>query len=114
MKVSQAIKQADDLRDNTLSEEQKAAWLYNLDGEIAEIIAVDLPENVWPEDRELLMPSPHDELYVLYLAAQIDYYNREIKQYANDMAVFNEAFNAACAWWRRNNCPKAGRYWKVM
>ena len=32
MKVSEAIKQADALRDNTLTKEQKAAWLNKLDG----------------------------------------------------------------------------------
>jgi hypothetical protein len=41
MKVSEAISQANGLRDNTLSDEQKAAWLFNLDGEVSEIVGED-------------------------------------------------------------------------
>lgn len=62
MKVSEAIAQANDLRDNTLTDAQKAAWLYNLDGEVSEIVGQDAPVNSWPEtDAELLMPAPQTD-----------------------------------------------------
>ena len=35
MKVSEAIKRADALRMNTVSDEQKAAWVLDLDGQLA-------------------------------------------------------------------------------
>ncbi|NCB34613.1 MAG: hypothetical protein EOM58_01065 [Clostridia bacterium] len=115
MKVSEAISQANGLRDNTLSDEQKAAWLFNLDGEVSEIVGEDAPANSWPEtDAELLMPAPHDDIYPLYLVAMIDYYNQESTLYANDMQVFNSAMNNARAWWRRHHRPDSKEYWKVM
>jgi hypothetical protein len=115
MKVSEAIAQANDLRDNTLTDAQKAAWLYNLDGEVSEIVGQDAPVNSWPEtDAELLMPAPHDDIYPLYLVAMIDYYNQESTLYLNDMQVFNTAMNTARAWWRRTHKPERSEYWKVM
>lgn len=115
MKVSEAISQANDLRDNTLADEQKATWLVGLDGEIAEIMGVEAPANTWPEtDADLLMPAPHDDVYPMYLVAMIDYYNQESGMYANDMQVFNTAMSSARAWWRRNHKPDKQEYWKVM
>ena len=41
MTVKEAINRADGLRMNTVSQEQKAAWVLDLDGQLAEIDAVD-------------------------------------------------------------------------
>lgn len=115
MKVSEAINQANSLRDNVLTDEQKAAWLYQLEGEVADFMNKPVPVNEWPEqDAQLLMQSPHDIVYPLYLVAMIDYYNQESTLYANDMTIYNSAMTAARAWWRRNNKPKEGNYWGVM
>ncbi len=113
MKLTEVIRQADDLRMNTLGEDQKAQWLHELDGKIAEIMERDIPQNTWPDDRELLMPAPCDNIYVLYLVAMIDYYNQETAMYTNDMAMFNQAYSEAKAWWRRNNIPKSRGNWRA-
>ena len=114
MKVSEAISRADNLRDNVLTDEQKAAWLFNLDGEIAGIMETDVPVNNWPDDAQLLMPAPHDDIYPLYLVAMIDYYSQESGLYQNDMQIFNAAMGEARAWWRRNHRPQKKEYWRVM
>lgn len=115
MKVTEAIAKADALRPNTLGDEQKARWLYELDCDIADMMETDYPAFVWPEiDAELLMPEPHDNIYVLYLCAQIDYYNQESALYTNDMTVFNGAYDDTCAWWRRTHRPKDHGNWQVM
>lgn len=115
MKVTEAIAKANELRPNALNDEQKARWLYELDCDVADLKGVEHPAFEWPEvDAELLMPAPHDNIYVLYLAAQIDYYNQESTLYMNDMTVFNSAYDDACAWWRRNNVPESRGNWKVM
>lgn len=135
MKISEAINRANALRDNVLSDEQKAEWLCQLDGQLNEMIGIEPPVepdtdpgtepveepdiwpfvNTWPEqDEQLLMPAPHDDVYPLYLVAMIDYYNQESALYANDMAIYNAAMSAARAWWRRNNRPGENRYWGVM
>ena len=115
MKVSEAIKRADALRMNTVSDEQKAAWVLYLDGQLAEMFGAEPPANNWPEeDRILLMPSPHEEIYQLYLICKIDYYNQEMNMYANDLAFYNAALAEAKAWYRRNHRPLCKRNWRVM
>lgn len=102
MKVKEAIKKADFLRPNAIDEELKAEWLVKFDGEMAEMMAVDVPELNWPEDQELLMPYPKDDIYPLYLMARIDLANEETALYQNDMIVANQAISEAKAWWYRN------------
>lgn len=113
MKIKTAISRADTLRPNTLDEEQKYAWLIELDGKLSESMGVDIPENPFPEDGDLLMPAPCDNIYELYLVAMIDYYNQETGLYANDMEMFNAALNEAKAWWIRHNRPEYAGNWRL-
>ena len=114
MTVKEAMRRADALRMTTVSDEQKAAWVCDLDGQLAEMFGVETPANNWPEDRELLMTSPHEEIYQLYLICKIDYYNQEMKLYANDLAIYNTALAEAQAWYRRHNRPPSSGNWSVM
>lgn len=54
----------------------------------------------YPEDgdKPLLVGSPHDRLYELYLLAQADFYNREMDNYNNSVS----AYNAAVDEWRQS------------
>lgn len=114
MTVREAIKRADALRMNTVSDEQKAAWVSDLDGQLAEVFGIEPPANTWPEDRELLMPYPHEEIYQLYLTCKIDYYNQEMQVYTNDLAIYNAALDEALAWYRRCHRPRGSGNWRVM
>ena len=115
MTVKEAIRKADELRPNAITEETKAGWLYDLEGELAEMMEVDPPENLWPEiDAVLLMPYPHDNMYYLYLMAMIDNANEETELYANDMTVAQEAMNESRAWWWRNNYTRKADRIRVM
>ncbi len=114
MNAKKAIARADNLRMNVIDDEQKYAWLYELDGELAETLGVDVPENPFPEDGELLMPAPYDNIYELYLVAMIDYYNNESEMYMNDKEIFNAAFDEAKAWWRRQHKPPSRGNWRVL
>lgn len=106
MTVTDTISQADELRLNTISDEQKAAWVMGLDQQIGERIDTASYVHSWPAgDGELLLPAPYDRVYVLYLCSQIDYYNNETALYGNDKAVYDEAMSEAMAWWRRQHCP---------
>lgn len=114
MRVSEAMVRADGLRMNTVSEEQKAAWLYELEGQLAEMMRVPVPPFRWPEeDRKLLLPPPHEEVYSLYLVCKIDYYNQEMDLYANDRAMYDGALAEARGWWRRHHRPKGKGNWRV-
>lgn len=114
MKVSDAIKRADALRMNTITEEQKAAWVCELDGQLAELMDVPPQENIWPKEQTLLMPAPYEDIYVLYLIGKIDLYNQEGVLYANDMTLYNAALAEAMAWWRRKHRPAPCGNWRVM
>ena len=106
MTYKDAIAKADSFRPNTLDEKEKYEWLHELDADIAETMELsEIPENPFPGNAELLMPDPHDNIYVLYLAARIDYFNEELDLYGNDMQFANQAVNEAKAWWRRHHHP---------
>lgn len=113
MKYTDAIARADELRLNTLSDEQKTRWLYELDCTVAEMIEKPIPVWEFPTKRELLMPSPHEDVYVKYLVAMIDYYNGEAALYSNDLEIYNQSMSEARAWWIRNNCPRSSGNWRV-
>lgn len=115
MTVTGTISKADELRMNTISDEQKAEWVMGLDKEIADRMGIASRVHDWPAgDGELLLPSPYDRVYVLYLCSQIDYYNNETALYGNDKAVYDESLSEALAWWRRENCPADSGNVKVM
>lgn len=110
MKLKEAIRKADALRPNTIEQEQKVAWVVELEAEIAEIERVPLEENGWAEnDPELLMPYPKDEIYILYLMAKIDFANEEMQLYADDSEIANERITEAKAWWVRNHEPRKNK-----
>ena len=113
MNTNDVIVKADDLRMNALDDEQKARWVYELDCQMAEMMGKPTPEWKFPDDRELMMGTPHEDIYVKYLVAMIDYYNGEDEQYANDITIFNDAEKKARAWWIRNNRPKSSGRWRV-
>ena len=48
-------------------------------------------------DKELLVKTPYDNLYDLYIAAQVDYYNRENDNYNDSVTLFKQAEKE----WRR-------------
>lgn len=114
MELTRAIALANELRPNTLSDEVKVGYIFELEADFAEMMKKPIPENTWPrEDVKLLMPFPHDTTYVLYLCAKIDYAQEDTALYMNDKAVANNAISQARAWWRRNNMPHEFKRIKV-
>lgn len=105
MKLKQAIDNADAIRINSIEDIHKADLLMELEGEIAELMGVDMPENHYADDpdTELLMPYPHDRIYELYLTAMIDLENEDTALYQNDFVVAQTAIADAKAWWRRHH-----------
>lgn len=114
MTAKNVIARADALRENSISEEQKAEWLHTFDCEIAEMMGKEAPENTWPYDRDLLLTEKQFEnVYVLYLCTMISYYFGETSQYENDSALFNAAYAKARAWWIRNHRPQRSGNWRL-
>lgn len=117
MTINEAIQRVDQLKVNTFSLADKLRWLSQLDGKIRrEILDTheDAPAEAFagydlqtPLEQELLIKGPHEEVYLHYLEAQIDYYNGEISRYTNSMAMFNTAYSDLMRSYNRTHLPKS-------
>lgn len=116
MTVSDAIARADELRVNLLGEEIKAGWIHSVEQIVADMMGEksSLTGN-YSKDRnvELLMPAPHDNIYVKYLAAMISYYSGDDAGYANDIELYNKSFAESSSWWIRNHRPASHGIWRT-
>jgi hypothetical protein len=113
MNYTTAIAAADELRINTVPDEQKHRWIFELECRVAEMMGADEPRYEFPSDCDLLLPEQHQDVYVRYLVAMIDHYNGEDELYANDRVVFDDAFADARGWWIRHHRPKSAGNWRV-
>lgn len=115
MKLSEAIAKIDAFKPNDYGQEEKISWLSNLDATVKKEI-IDTHESAekvefkgYDEntslDTELLVPAPHDEMYLRWLEAQIDYYNGEIGRYSNSMTMFNSEYSAYTREYNRTHMP---------
>lgn len=107
------------LKPNVYSEEDKYKWISRLDGMIsaevfrdAEPVKYEIPEDA---DKELLVGPPYDDIYVLYCAAMVDFYNREYSAYNNSVMMFNERFEAYKSYYiQRHRTCKAANFRNIM
>ena len=106
MTINNAIAKADELRLNTISQEQKYTWAYEFECRVREMMGLDVAEKSFPDDVELSMPQAHEDIYVKYLAAKIDYYNGEIARYNNSMMMYQTAYDSYQRYYNRNHMPK--------
>lgn len=114
MKVREAIDRIDSLKHNVYSNAEKVDWLNRLDGMIKREI-IDTHEGAefvifegYSErdmEKELLIGSPYDEMYIRWLEAQIDYYNGEIARYNNSMMVYQAAYDSYAKYYNRSHMP---------
>lgn len=116
MTIQTAINRIDEMKPNVFSDAQKIAWLSEVDGYVwKEIILTH--EGVKPGstfsgydqdtemDTELLVPMPHHGIYEHYLAAQMADKNREMGEYAKEMAAFNAVWQTYADYYGRLHMP---------
>jgi len=115
MTVREAIQRVDAIKPNRFKEEQKIAWLGNLEGQIFNELVVT-HEN-WEEIRpveftpnmdqmhRLIAPHPYDDVYLLYLQSQIDLGNMEIAKYNSTRTLYNNAYQTLVDYWNRTHMP---------
>jgi trehalose utilization protein len=115
MKIIQAINRLDALIFNTYEQSDKVEWLSRLDSMVKKQI-IDTHEGAdevtftgyddnTDKQTELLVPAPHDEIYLRWLEAQIHYHNGEYDKYNNAIIMFNTAYEAYQAYYTRNHLP---------
>ena len=118
MKIIEAINRIDSLKHNTYSQSDKVAWLSELDAMVkVEIVDTHEGEATFTGyddstdlQTELIIPAPYDKAYLLWLEAQIDYYNGEYDKYNNAMDMFNEAYGGFKNYYNRTNMPKGNKF----
>ena len=114
MKIIEAINRIDSLKHNTYTESDKVAWLSELDSMVkVEIIDTHNDEvtfngydNLTDTQTELLITAPYDKAYLLWLEAQIDYYNGEYDKYNNAILMYQTAYDGYANYYNRNHMPK--------
>lgn len=109
----------DAVKPNVFGDEEKYRWIASVDGRISvEVMGMDEPVTyALPEDADkpLLVGTPYDDIYELYVSAMIDFHNREYNNYNNTVLMFTERLDAFKAWYiRRHNPAKAGNFRNVM
>ena len=116
MTIIEALNYIDVLKPNTYSQTEKVRWLSRLDGRVKKEI-IDTHEggedvvfseytDETPLDTVLLIPHPYDEIYALWLEAQIDYANAEYARYNNSISMFNASYASFENYYNRNHMPK--------
>lgn len=114
-KITQVLARVDEARPNAFDSLLKVKWLATLDGRIAANIyrlqhseLAQFSYDGTDLDIELLVPFPHDDIYDLWLIAQIDMANGEYNKYQNSMAVYNAAFDNFAHWFCSTYDPAQG------
>lgn len=116
MTIRQAIDRVNEIKPNAYTDTQKREWLNELDKRIMfdvvfthegarDCYFYDYNDKTDLEKKQLLVKSPYDTLYILWLSAKIDFFNAEYNRYNNTIAIFNEQFGAYCNWYQSLHMP---------
>ena len=110
MTPNKAIEIVDRLKPNSYSDEDKLRWINELDGIVQSLViqADEVTNYSYPDDldKELLIPTPYENVYPLYLEAKIDYHNREYGNYNNSTTMFESQFTEYKKWYIRKHRAK--------
>jgi hypothetical protein len=119
MKIIEAINRIDSLVHNTYTQSDKVQWLSEMDWEV-KLNIIDTHEGeavsfTGYDDRTdlstvLLVPAPYDKAYLMWLEAQIHYYNGEYNKYNNAIAMYNTDFEAYQKYYNRTHMPKGKKF----
>ena len=123
MTIQEAITKTAAIKPHKYDRETLVGWLSDLDGLIYNEIVKwhegggDIPHGPYNDpadaDTTLLVPEPYADVYIKYLAVQIDFNNAETARYQNSMIMFNTALSAFADWYNRNNLPKQNNFIRI-
>lgn len=115
MKIKEALDRTFALRPDSFPQEEKIAWLNELDHQTyIEVFATHenntASEAVFPYtaeamDQELLIPSPYDKVYISYLKARIEEAYGENDSYNNAVTMYQQQLSDFRRYWHRKNRP---------
>ena len=115
MKIIEAINRIDSLIHNTYSQQEKVAWLSEVDWDVSRSV-IEIHEgndstftgydDLTDLNTEMFIPEPYSKAYLLWLEAQIAYYNGEYDKYNNAMDMFDTAYTGYRNYYNRTHMPK--------
>lgn len=117
--MNSTIEYIDGVKPNVFTDEDKYSWINRLEGMVSlevhgmdEPVVYEIPKDA---DTELLIKAPFDDVYALYVASMIDFYNKEYNNYNNSTLMFTERMDAYKAWYiQRHAHGKARNFRNVM
>lgn len=119
MKMGEVYDYVQKVKPNVYDADITYLWLNTVDGIVAREVmgedkeSYDISAN--PEDIELLVPHPYDDIYALYVSAMVDFHNREYEEYNNTVTLFRERLEQYKAWYiRKNPCCDYKNFRNVM
>lgn len=119
MKIIEAINRIDSLKRNTYSQPDKVAWLSEVEFDVVnnvinthegDEITFSGYDGSTDLQTELLIPAPYDKVYLLWMEAQIDYYNGEYDKYNNAADLFTENYEEFKNYYNRTHKPKGKKF----
>lgn len=115
MTVREVIAMVDDVKPNAFETATKVKWLDALEGTLASEVFLMAPPDVEQLrlskdrlDQELLIGPPYDDIYELWLEAQIDKANGEYNKYQNTMQFYNARRGDFVTWFCQTWDPVQG------
>lgn len=113
MQIEKAIRLADELAPNALSEELKLQYINEVEGVIQSEVMRLSPSDiiVYTEadmERELLVKPPYDRVYLAYLTAMYDFAAREYNKYSATIELYNTYMSEYTAWYAECFHPADG------
>lgn len=116
--MNKVIEHVDRVNPNVFTDTDKYEWMKALDGLVAhEVMQEEAPDYSIPEDADtpLLVQSPYDDIYRLYVGAMIYLHNREYDHYNNAAMMFQQRYEQFKAWYIQNHSTcKARNFRNVM
>lgn len=112
MKISEVLVAVGDVKPSQYEPATMIRWISDLDGKVYEDIMAgfegcpekpELPYSPTNQLASLLIPFPHEDVYVKWLMAQIDFHNADFDRYNNSMLMFDEAYQSFADAYARNH-----------
>lgn len=117
MTVGELIERIIMLRGRQYDEDIMVGWLNEIEGQVVDDVVnraegydmVFKPLSYAQDtEKQLTIPERFQDVYINYMLSKIDYHNQETERYNNDVVMYNSAYDAYAAWFRRTHKPKRG------
>lgn len=122
MTIKKAIADLAEIKPHQYSDTKIVELLYKLDAQIYDEViikhqntnetgngdlerpaAYDAEQDI---NKELLVPDPYSDMYLSWLAAQVDYWNGEYTRFNNTITMYNNDYDIFASWFTRTHMPK--------